>query len=220
MKKTAITLLSGGLDSAVATLITKKKHKVALALTFDYGQRSVERELKVTRAFCRRYKIDHEAVKIPWLAKISHSALTHRNKKLPSSIGKNSAVAVWVANRNAIFTNIAAAYAEALKIDFIIAGFNKEEAQTFPDNSAKFVEHANKLLSISTLSHPRVLCPTQKMSKTDIAAKAVMLKLDPNFFWSCYEGGARMCAHCESCIRIIRAFKMIHAWDLIKSRFE
>jgi len=219
MKK-AITLLSGGLDSAVATLLAKKRHRIALALTFDYGQRAARREIRAARAFCRRYKIAHEIVQIPWLNQISHSALTDRKKKLPVSISKNSAKAVWVPNRNAIFVNIAAGYAEAKGYDFIVAGFNAEEARTFPDNSKKFVERSNKLFFASTHSHPKLLSPTQKMTKKDIARKAVHLKIDSHFFWSCYEGSARMCARCESCVRTIRAFKAIDAWELYGKLFH
>jgi 7-cyano-7-deazaguanine synthase len=230
MKKTAITLLSGGLDSAVATLLARKKYKILLALTFDYGQRAARREIEAASTFCKHYKIRHEVIRLPWLHIISHSSLTQSSKSLPTfearELGrkkekeKRSAQAVWVPNRNAIFTNIAAAFAEAKRCNVIVAGFNAEEATTFPDNSMRFIETSNKLFSSSTLSHPRLISPTQKMKKREIARNAVKLKLIPHFFWSCYEGGARMCGQCESCARTIRAFRAIGAWEVVSKQFK
>lgn len=223
MKPLAITLLSGGLDSAVATLLAREKCEIALALTFNYGQRAAIREIKAARTFCEHYKIAHEVICLPWLSAISNSALTDRKASLPkftdSGLGKGDARAVWVPNRNAIFVSIASAYAEAKKCNFIIAGFNAEEAQTFPDNSADFVGASNKLLLSSTLSHPKLASPTLQMTKAEIARNAVRLELPPQFFWSCYEGGAKMCAHCESCARTIQAYKAIDGWNLVKGRF-
>jgi 7-cyano-7-deazaguanine synthase len=51
-KKIAITVLSGGLDSTVATAAFKNDYQIH-ALTFDYGQRSVEMEIKSAQAVCK-----------------------------------------------------------------------------------------------------------------------------------------------------------------------
>lgn len=195
---------------------------MALALTFDYGQRAAKREIAAARKFCRSYKIPHKVLNLPWLSLISRSALTDRSNPLPlyrpADLGKDrrteikSAAAVWVPNRNAVFANIAAAYAETMKCNVIVAGFNAEEARTFPDNSPYFVASLNRMLSYSTLIRPKIFSPTQKMTKKDIAALSTKLKLRPQFFWSCYRGGASMCGRCESCSRAIRAFKAAGAW--------
>ncbi len=223
MKKTAITLLSGGIDSAVATLLAREKYSVVQALTFDYGQRAATMEISAAESFSAHYGIAHEVIKLPWLSNISGSALTDKSVSLPkftdSDLGRGDVKAVWVPNRNAIFVSIAAGYAEARGCDFIIAGFNDEEAQTFPDNSVAFIDAYNKLLTTSTLSHPELVSPTQGMTKPEIAHSAVRLELPPRFVWSCYEGGDRMCGNCESCVRTIRAFKAIDGWKLISGRF-
>lgn len=230
MKQSAVTLLSGGLDSAVATVLAKKKFEIRLALTFDYGQRAAKNEIRAARAFCRKYGIKHKIIRIDWLKSVSSSALTDKNRKLlkfqderlitDRKTCKKSARSVWVPNRNALFVNVAAAFAEAMNCGYIIAGFNAEEARTFPDNSREFILKSNDLFSKSTLSHPKIMSPTQKMKKTEIAKNAVNLKIDPRFFWSCYNGGARMCATCESCARTISAFKKVAAFELVSGRFR
>ena len=54
-----------------------------------------------------------------------------------SKIGE-SAKNVWVPNRNGAFINIAASFCDAYEADYIVIGFNAEEAVTFPDNSTDF----------------------------------------------------------------------------------
>ena len=44
----SIVLLSGGLDSTVALGYTKEKYGINLALTFDYGQKSADKEILKT----------------------------------------------------------------------------------------------------------------------------------------------------------------------------
>ena len=61
-KKIAITVLSGGLDSTVATATFKDDYQIH-ALTFDYGQRSAEMEIKSAQAVCKEIGADHTSNK-------------------------------------------------------------------------------------------------------------------------------------------------------------
>ena len=74
-KKIAISVLSGGLDSTVATAIFKDEYKIH-ALTFNYGQRSVEMEIKSAKAVCKEIGAEHTVIKLPWLSELGRSALT------------------------------------------------------------------------------------------------------------------------------------------------
>ena len=49
MNKKGIILLSGGLDSLVSLGVSKEKYNIRLALTFDYGQNPVKREIKTSK---------------------------------------------------------------------------------------------------------------------------------------------------------------------------
>ncbi|MBI4237656.1 MAG: 7-cyano-7-deazaguanine synthase QueC [Deltaproteobacteria bacterium] len=212
----AVTLLSGGLDSVVSTALAHAQHGVALALTFDYGQRAAAREISSAARFCGHWKIPHTVLQLPWLGDITHTALVQRDQALPTydSAALNdlagqhrSASAVWVPNRNGVFLNIAAAYAETHELDWIVTGFNAEEAVTFSDNSAAFVEQTTAAFQLSTRTHPRVVSYTQAMQKSEIAATARRLEIPLDWCWPCYEGGAQWCGRCESCARFQRAMK-------------
>lgn len=229
MKK-AITLLSGGLDSFISTHIARSKGiKIALALTFDYGQRAAKREILAAKKICGFWKIRHKVIKLPWLKEITCTALVNKKFKLPTpslpspSRGegkgggdKRTAAAVWVPNRNGVFINIAASFAETFKAGLIITGFNKEEATTFPDNSKRFVRSMNETLKYGTLrlaharsgqalEHPQVKSYTQSMDKRAMIKYAVKNKLPLDICWPCYEGGKKLCGKCESCVRFFNA---------------
>lgn len=214
MRDSAILCLSGGLDSVVSAAMARSEHRLARAITFDYGQRAAAREIAAARRFCDAWDLPHEAIALPWLRPITTSALVNRDANLPHydaeglrdlSRQERSAAAVWVPNRNGIFIAIAAAYAEASKAAWIVTGFNAEEAATFPDNSAKFVERTNALLEQATLSHPKVVSYTQEMTKVEILMQARAMEIDLNWCWPCYEGGEAWCGACESCARFQRA---------------
>lgn len=222
----ALVLLSGGLDSSVALAMGNATFDIALAVTFDYGQRAASREIEASRGICRTFAIEHRVIDLPWLAQATSTALVDRGEPLPHvspeqlDVDADSrAAAVWVPNRNGVFIAIAAAIAESAGIDTVIAGFNAEEAAAFPDNGCAFVEATNAALLRSTRTGVRVESPTLALSKAAIARAFVDLSLDPAHLWCCYDGGAALCGRCESCARTIRAFRTIGRWDDVRRRF-
>ena len=122
---------------------------------------------------------------------------------------KESAEKVWVANRNGVFLNIAACFAESLKAQYIIPGFNKEEAETFPDNSVEYIEQVNKSFQYSTSNGVEVFCFTQSMNKSEIMAQALKWEIPVDQIWSCYHAESTVCGECESCQRFDRAYKAV-----------
>lgn len=123
-------------------------------------------------------------------------------------------------NRNGLFLNIAASFAEGLGAAAILTGFNREEAETFPDNSASFVEAANGSLRFSTLSGVRVESPTLQMNKLEIVQEGLRVQLPFELTWSCYEGFDKMCGACESCLRSKRAYHEGGVWERMKRLFN
>lgn len=226
----AVTLLSGGIDSYLSTALARDHHEVVLALTFQYGQRASAQETKAAKKIAQYWRTKHEVVELPWLKNLGENALTHFEQRLPrfhdleklksKRETERSAEAVWVPNRNGVFLNIAAAYAETLGAEWIITGFNREEATTFPDNSLDYVHRLNRALELSTLFFPpKVKSYVQAMDKKEMVVKLVELDLPLDFFWSCYEGKEKMCGTCESCARSVAAFQTLRVWPKIKERF-
>lgn len=215
----AIALLSSGLDSVTAIAAVQEQIGVKMALIFNYGQRSVEREIQNSVKVCEHFGIEYRILDIRWMREITNTSLVNTDLEVPSlsmdeisdnadpSITIQSAKAVWVPNRNGILINIAAAFAESMDCEYVIVGFNKEEAVTFPDNSAEFIAAIDDSLSYSTANAVKVLAPLIGLDKKKIVAKAVELRAPLEFSWSCYHGGDIPCGECESCTRRRRAFE-------------
>lgn len=211
----SIILLSSGLDSCLALVEAMKSTRVASAITFDYGQVARKAEIAHAKKIAKHFGIPHKIVSLPIFKNLEQHPLINSKKGCPrltptqltnTDFTKKTAKAVWIPNRNGVFLNITAALAEAENIQRIYVGFNKEEAATFPDNSMAFVNNVNKCLESSTLNSVRVFAPTIGMNKTQILKK-LMAAFPLNLIWSCYRGGAKMCGHCESCVRLKRAIQ-------------
>ena len=213
-----IVLLSGGLDSLVSLGLGIKEYNVSLALTFDYGQKSVDYEIRASKDICDYYGIRHEIIKLDWLKNITHTSLVS-DKKVPEKIDENSAKNVWVPNRNGLFLNIAGSFADGENYDYILIGANKEEAQTFPDNTQEFIDRVNSEFEFSTQKHPKVVAPLINYDKNGIVELALKNDIPLKFVKSCYVGGMKHCGKCESCIRLKNALINNNAVKYIEELF-
>lgn len=214
-KKKSVILLSAGLDSTVNFYAALNETQVSLALTFNYGQKAAEKEISCARNLAEEYRIEHIVVDLPWLKGLGKSALTHDQLAIPT--GKNisfdseqksqdSAKAVWVPNRNGVFLNIAASYAESRMAEIIVPGFNSEEAVTFPDNSLDYIRALRKSFTYSTYTKVDIQCYTIAMNKIEIVDLGIKLKVPFEKIWPCYQAKSLWCGDCESCKRAKRAF--------------
>jgi 7-cyano-7-deazaguanine synthase len=216
----AVVLLSSGLDSSVCLYASLRRYDVRLALTIDYGQRAARREIERSRELADRVGVKHLVLELQALAGATRTSLVNRAADVPEghevdlnshAASERTAERVWVPNRNGLFLNLAAAYAEAFaepgRPAVLVPGFNREEASTFPDNSAAFVEAANQALVFSTMGRVRVECPTIGMDKVEIHRWGVELGVPMDRVWPCYFDFDDPCGRCESCQRFLRAQK-------------
>lgn len=210
---TSVVLLSSGLDSTVNLYEARERSDVRLAITFDYGQRAAAREIARAREMTSRLGIPHKAIELPWFRDFTKTSLVDRSQNVPTAgveiddLKKSfeTAKAVWVPNRNGIFLNIGAAFAEGIGAKWLIPGFNVEEAATFPDNSQAYLEAATNAFGYSTGNHVEVKCFTTALNKTQIVARGKELGVPFELIWTCYFGEEVPCGQCESCRRFQRA---------------
>ncbi len=219
--KKAISVLSGGLDSAVATSLLAKDYNVH-AITFNYGQRSAEMEINASKAICEKLGIEHTVIELPWLAQLGGSALTSSEEEVPQlemdelddkEICDETARKVWVPGRNVVFSSIALSFAEAEGAEKIIVGWDFEEAATFPDNSKEFLDAFNNLLKIGSLDDIQIEAPLIQMDKKEIVKLGYDIGAPLDISYSCYMGEKWHCGVCESCMRRKRAFELVGIQD-------
>lgn len=219
----SIILLSGGLDSLVSLAITRDELNIKLALTFDYGQKSAKKEIYASDKICKYYGIEHKIIKLDWLKNITSTSLVS-DKNIPT--GKElddeqqSAKSVWVPNRNGLFLNIAASYADSQDFDCIVIGANKEEGETFPDNTQEFIDSINEEFKYSTLNHPKVVAPLINYDKNDIVKVALVHNVALELTMSCYQSAQGHCGICESCTRLKHALEYNNAQKYISELFK
>src|SRR3990172_1379827 len=129
--KSAIVLLSGGIDSATALAIAKAEGFTPYALSIDYGQRH-KRELQAAKKIASSMEVvNHLIVRIE-LDKIGGSALTEKAGIIPKgrtdlleTPGGGAAIPVtYVPARNTVFLSIALAWAEVIGGEAIYIGAN------------------------------------------------------------------------------------------------
>lgn len=224
-KKSSVVLLSAGLDSTVNLYAALAATDVKLAITFNYGQKSAVKEIDRSKKIAKVAGVPHQVVDLLWLKNLGQSSLTQDQGIVPmgksvsinnKKVSEKSAKTVWVPNRNGIFLNIAAAFAENLQADMIIPGFNAEEAATFPDNSLSFTKAVSKAFYFSTANHVQVQCYTISMSKVEIVELGKHVKAPFELTWPCYLANEKWCGRCESCQRAARAFKNAHV-DVLRN---
>jgi len=205
----AVVLLSGGLDSVVALAEAVAAGGVCLALTFNYGQRAFAMEVKAAEAICAHYGVPHQVVPLPWLETLLPVALSLKKSpgirpNLPTPNYDAATVPegtkqVWVPNRNGVFLNIAAAFAEAYGAKKVVFGANADEAQGFPDNTQAYRERIDETFQYSTLNKINVWTPVGELTKAAIVARGIALGVPLEKVWSCYESGPIHCGVCASC---------------------
>lgn len=214
MKKTAIVLLSGGLDSTTCLFWALKKGYTPVALSVRYGQRH-GRELRAARMVAKKAGVPlHElSLSLPWLA---GSSLTNRRLKLPemklSKIGHGGIPSTYVPGRNTIFLSLAMSLADSVGAEAIIIGANALDYSGYPDCRPPFLkafaEVARQGTKRGSEKKPlKILAPLLHLDKKGVVRLAKKVGAPLSLTWSCYAGGSRPCGKCDSCQLRAKGFR-------------
>jgi len=220
-RRTAVLLLSGGLDSGTClALLTRWGWKVH-ALSFDYGQRH-RVELAAARRLARRYRVaTHRVFRIPDFGALGGSALTDRRLAVPKKALGTSAIPVtYVPARNTLFLSFALAAAETTGATEIVIGANALDSSGYPDCRPPFLRAFERVGKLGTKAGAEgrgiaVRAPLLRMTKARIVALAQALGLDTGLTSSCYDPSpdGRPCGGCDSCLLRAKGFAGAGATD-------
>jgi 7-cyano-7-deazaguanine synthase len=219
--KSALVLLSGGLDSTVALWWAKRQgYDCIRTLSFSYGSREERVNLEVSRGLSGSAGAEHFQLDLDVLRKVTggKSALLGAGE-IPRGLDGpelDATRAVWVPARNLVMISVAASLAETIGGSIeIVVGLDKEEARTFPDNSGRFVDSMNLVLKDAVLEgRVGVVAPLIEMDKRGIIKLGAELGAPIELSCSCYRpSGLRgktpvHCGECQSCILRNRGFRM------------
>jgi 7-cyano-7-deazaguanine synthase len=201
--KSAVVLLSGGLDSMVCAAIAGERGFSVVALTVDYNQRH-RVELEAARAIASKVADRHIVLPLD-LRAFGGSALTGDIEVPKDGVGEGIPV-TYVPARNTIFLSLALGLAEASGARDIFIGVNALDYSGYPDCRPEFIAEFEKTANLATKAGVEgdrftIHAPLQHMSKAEIAREAQRLGLDAALSHSCYDPlpDGRHCGRCDAC---------------------
>jgi len=219
VKKKAVILLSGGLDSAVVLYYALSKGYNLSCVSFDYGQRH-RKELICARRLAKLNNSKWQLVKMsfPWKG----SALLDDGMKLSQSGKMTKGVPnTYVPSRNIIFLSYAASYAEVIGADTIFIGANQIDYSGYPDCRGSFLSAFETAINKGTKrgvsgKRTKIISPLLRKNKRDIINMGYKLGVCFEYTWSCYKGESVVCGKCDSCVIREKGFKAAGIKDPLK----
>jgi 7-cyano-7-deazaguanine synthase len=216
MGKKALCIMSGGMDSTLAAYMMKAQEYEIIALHFNYGQRTMHKELACFRAICddlgttKRYEID-----LGFFESIGASALTDHNIDVPTSGIEAGVPITYVPFRNGIFLSIAAALAEKHAAEIICIGVVEEDSSGYPDCREHFIDSIQKSINLGTKDETNITIamPLVHLKKEQIVAQALAFEAPLHLTWSCYQNEDVACGVCDSCRLRLKGFELADTID-------
>ena len=202
--KSAVVLLSGGLDSATTLALARSQGFDCYCLSLDYGQRHRSELLAAARVAEALGASAQRTIKLD-LTLFGGSALTDASIEVPSTPAPGIPV-TYVPARNTIMLSLAMAWAEVLQSRDIFIGANAVDYSGYPDCRPEYIAAFQNMANLATKAalegNPTTIhAPLIHLSKAEIISQGVALGVDYALTVSCYQADAqgRACGRCDSC---------------------
>ncbi len=215
--KRAVVLLSGGLDSATVLAIARSQGYELYALSFSYGQRHVW-ELEAAKRVAASIGVSQHRIAEIDLRVFGGSALTDDiavPKGRATDEMSHGIPVTYVPARNTIFLSFALAWAEVLGSSDVFIGVNALDYSGYPDCRPEFIAAFEQMANLATKAGVegrqllKIHTPLIDLSKAQIIAQGIELKVDYALTSSCYDpstAGAP-CGQCDSCLLRRKGFR-------------
>jgi 7-cyano-7-deazaguanine synthase len=214
MKKKAIVLFSGGMDSSTCLALAKSQGFEVYALSFDYGQRH-NSELNAARKIAKSMGIIEHKI-IPLLLEAFSSSLVNKELTLPDYNETEATIipSTYVPARNTIFLSVALGYAETIKANDIFIGVSAVDYSGYPDCRPEYIAAFQNMANLATKTsiegHKLTLhTPLIHLSKAETIQLGNRLGVRYEDTISCYKADANgaACGLCPSCGLRKKGFK-------------
>ena len=200
--RTAIVLLSGGMDSTIALFWAKQKFNGVTALAFNYGQRHA-RELWSASQVARRAQVNLQEVRLHDV-RLGASSLTREGRPV------TDAASTVTPGRNLFFLLAAGVVAWERGGDTrdLVVGACLDDRETYPDCRRSFLEKASEAIGLALGAPITIHAPLLDRSKVDALRLARRL---PDCWGtlalthSCYVSDPP-CLACPACLARARGF--------------
>lgn len=205
MKKKAVVVHSGGMDSSLCLALAVKEFGAenVLSLSFTYNQRH-SIELKRASEISKHFNVDHVELDLSCLSKITESALIGTDKKIEHK--KGEAPNTLVVGRNGLMARIAGIHANSLGAHCIYMGVMELEAANsgYRDCSRAYMDIIQSALRMDFADNSfEIRTPLVMMTKRDtmeLGYKLGVLEYLLENTVTCYEGIEKEgCLKCPAC---------------------
>ena len=204
-RKSAIVLLSGGLDSMVVAGLAREAGYSLVALTIDYNQRHRIELESAAQIAAHLGAIEHIVLPLD-LTRFGGSALTADIDVPKDGVEEHAIPVTYVPARNTIFLSLCLGLAEARSARDLWIGVNALDYSGYPDCRPEFIRAFEDMANLATKAGVEgkgftVHTPLLDMTKADIAREAARLGLDAGMSWSCYDPStdSKACGQCDAC---------------------
>jgi 7-cyano-7-deazaguanine synthase len=208
-RKSAVVLLSGGLDSATVAAIAASEGFAVNALSFAYGQRH-SFELEAAKRVAQALGVARHRIAAIDLRVFGGSALTDDidvPKGRKSAEMEHGIPVTYVPARNTIFLSFALAWAEVLGASDVFIGVNALDYSGYPDCRPEFIRAFEAMANLATKAGVEgrqklvIHAPLMQLTKAQIIRKGTDLGVDYALTSSCYDPApdGRPCGQCDSC---------------------
>jgi 7-cyano-7-deazaguanine synthase len=225
MKKRAIVLLSGGLDSATVLEVAKAEGFDVFTLTIDYGQRHSVELAAVQKILLGSPVTQQLSMKVD-LRAWGGSALTSQIAVPKSdSVPLTSEVpSTYVPARNTIFLSLALAFAETIQAFDIFIGGNRMDGVNYPDCTPEYIAAFEKMANLATGASRdekkkfRLHAPLIQLDKWEIIQLGLKLGVNYSLTTSCYDPSPEgiACGRCHACHLRLEGFRSVKIQDPIR----
>lgn len=203
--KDSVIIVSGGLDSI--TLLYDKAERIALAISFDYGQNHSKKELPYAEYHCQKLGIPHITIPLTFMHQYFKSSLLEGAEAIPEGhYEEENMKSTVVPFRNGIMLAIATGIAESHELKRVYIANHGGDHTIYPDCRPEFIDAMDKATSAGTFVDVRVEAPYTNISKADIVRRGTALGIDYAKTWSCYKGSEMHCGKCGTCVERKEAF--------------
>jgi 7-cyano-7-deazaguanine synthase len=209
--KTAVVLVSGGMDSALCVALAMQMGYDIAGLHLNYGQRTEQREKQafddLTEHFGFNYKL---VVDVSHLSLIGGSSLTDKKIQVNKADFRNTSIPnSYVPFRNGNLLALAASWAEVIGAEAIFIGAMQLDSSGYPDCREDFFSAYEKAINLGTKPETqiKIITPIINYSKSDIIEEGIKIGVPFELTWSCYQNSEIACGECDSCALRLRGFQ-------------
>lgn len=186
-----VTLVSGGIDSTLMSILAKEEGIEQFPLFINYGQLCKDKELKTCFAIHEKYELPLPTViDISGFGRIIPSGITNSKMHIYED--------AFLPNRNLLFLVVASAFAYTRVANAVAIGLLWEKHHIFPDQTEEFVQKAQIAINHAIGYKIRVITPLMSFTKKDILTIAKEKGI--NGTYSCHSGKDIPCGYCISCV--------------------